>query len=158
MFGELGVASGDVDRAEAEWNAQMARASAPARAGAREAIAGLTGDGAMVGVVSAASAASVVADAERLDLRGMLSPFETSTSNKLTALRGHRSLRRHAVYVGDTEYDIRCAIEAGYVPVGVTDGYAEVSRLRRAGADHVVTDLRELVTVVVHAAVGTNAS
>ncbi|GGH45623.1 HAD family hydrolase [Microbacterium album] len=145
MFRALGVAPADLARAEAEWNEAMIGGSAAARPGARESLAALAAGGAHVGVVSAASHASVAADAARFGLRELLASVHTSTSDKLAILRAHRPLRRRAVYVGDTEYDMRCARQAGFQPVGVAGGYAGPERLRDAGAAWIVSDLRELL-------------
>jgi phosphoglycolate phosphatase-like HAD superfamily hydrolase len=63
-------------------------------------------------------------------------------------LRDRRGLARRAYYVGDTAYDIRSALAAGYVPIGVADGYTSVPRLRAAGATAIATDLREIIDIV----------
>ena len=52
-------------------------------------------------------------------------------------------LQSRGVFIGDAVYDMQVALEAGIVAVGrVTDGNAET--LRRAGAQHLIHDLREM--------------
>jgi HAD superfamily hydrolase (TIGR01509 family) len=49
-------------------------------------------------------------------------------------------------YVGDSTWDMRAAVAAGMVPIGVTDGAAvDAGALRAAGARIAVKGLRELL-------------
>lgn len=56
---------------------------------------------------------------------------------------------RHAVVVGDTEYDMAMARAAGVWAVGVDWGYHSSDRIRRGGAEHIVTDFSALDGVLV---------
>lgn len=145
MFHRLGVI--DAIDAEAEWNAAMVAATAPMREGG-DVLPALRECGIRLGIVSAADATSVHADLERLRLDDLWHTVDTSVHDKLAVLRQRRGAEEVALYVGDTEYDMRCAREVGYVAVAVSDGYRPVDALRDAGADHVVASLAELMPLV----------
>jgi 2-phosphoglycolate phosphatase len=49
-----------------------------------------------------------------------------------------------AIMVGDTEFDVRAGRAAGARTVGILWGHGTEASLRRAGADHVVADAKEL--------------
>ena len=53
-----------------------------------------------------------------------------------------------AAVVGDTPFDIRCAKKVGALAIGITTGRATEEELRRAGADHVVRYLSELLSLL----------
>lgn len=55
---------------------------------------------------------------------------------------------QHTVIVGDTPEEIRIAQSLGLTSVAMTGGMASESRLRNAGADHVVHDHDELLAVL----------
>lgn len=55
--------------------------------------------------------------------------------------------RTHSVLVGDAEHDMLLAKEAGIVAIGRTS-HCSGEQLKEAGADFVVSDLMELVTVL----------
>jgi phosphoglycolate phosphatase len=145
MFRRLGAI--DAVDAEAEWNAAMVAIQAPMRDGG-DVLPALRDLGVRLGVVSAADATSVRADLKRLQLEDLWHTVDTSVHDKLTVLRQRRGVEEVALYVGDTEYDMRCAREAGYVAVAVSDGYRPVGALRDAGANHVVASLAELLPLV----------
>ncbi|WOL39047.1 HAD family hydrolase [Pyramidobacter sp. YE332] len=48
------------------------------------------------------------------------------------------------VYVGDTDIDMKTAVNAGVTSVGVTTGNHGASALKESGASHVIEDLSEL--------------
>lgn len=48
-----------------------------------------------------------------------------------------------AAFVGDTEYDVRCAVAAGIPYVVMLDTNRDASMLRAEGATHIVRDLEE---------------
>jgi phosphoglycolate phosphatase-like HAD superfamily hydrolase len=48
---------------------------------------------------------------------------------------------RHVFVVGDTPFDVACALAAGAVPMGVATGGFTVEQLRSSGAQVVLTDL-----------------
>ena len=53
------------------------------------------------------------------------------------------------VYLGDTNVDMRTALNAGMHPVGVTWGFRPAEELAQAGAEHLIgnpLDLLQLVT------------
>ena len=47
------------------------------------------------------------------------------------------------IVVGDTPFDVACALAAGAVPIGVATGGFTVDRLRDSGAGIVFKDLRD---------------
>lgn len=49
----------------------------------------------------------------------------------------------HIFVVGDTPYDVACAMAVGAVPIGVATGGHSVDELRDSGADVVFEDLRD---------------
>lgn len=51
-------------------------------------------------------------------------------------------------FVGDTSVDIKTALNAGMVPIGVSWGFRTVSELKDAGALAVVSTFKELVSVI----------
>lgn len=145
MFHRLGAT--DTVDAEAEWNVAMAATTAPMRDGV-EVLPVLRDRGVRLGIVSAADVSSVRADLSRLGVEDLWHTVDAPVHDKLAALRRLRGAEPVALYVGDTEYDMRCAREAGYVAVAAADGYRPVEALREAGADHVVTSLAELLPIV----------
>lgn len=149
MFRDLGVSEAELEACESEWNVAMAQQTTELRPGAAEALAQLRAAGTWLGVVSAAAAESVEYDQRTLEVPRVWDAVYGATADKLHRLQSERARRVRAFYVGDTEYDIRCAREAGYVAVGVTGGYAHPDVLLRAGADYLISDLTELVTLVV---------
>ncbi|MBW0134403.1 HAD hydrolase-like protein [Pseudonocardia abyssalis] len=54
-------------------------------------------------------------------------------ADKAAHLSAVRGLRTRAVYVGDTEYDVRGALRAGFEAVDVTGGHRPAAALRGAG-------------------------
>ncbi|MFV0285308.1 MAG: HAD family hydrolase [Demequina sp.] len=138
--------------AEDEWNAAMAASPAPLRPGIGRVVS-LGQDGVRLGVISAASERAVGADIDAHGLRDVWASVDTSVSDKLATLRARRGDERQAFYVGDTAYDMRCAVEAGYVAVAVSGGYTAVDALRAAGAQHVIDSLDALGELVSHGAV-----
>lgn len=145
MFVALGVAAGDADAAESEWNVAMASVAARLRTGVVEALDALGRGGARIGVVTAAASGSLASDLRRLDLVGRFDSIDAAVADKPAVLRERRNGATHAFYVGDTVYDMHSATASGYVPIGVTDGYASVRRLSAAGAAAIVGDVRELI-------------
>lgn len=141
MFAGLGVV--DVGAAEDGWNDAMAAGDTDARDGLG-ALWGLRDSGVRLGVVSAAYDSSVRADIRSLDLDGLWDSVDAPATDKLAVLRARRGDAAVAVYVGDTAYDMECAVAAGYVPVAVSGGYSDVEVLRAAGAVHVLDSFAEL--------------
>lgn len=148
MFSELGVTAPSLVTAEAEWNAHMASETTHLRAGTLETLAALDTNDAWLGVVSAASRRAVDFDRHSLAVPAVWASVEAPVIDKVAALSQHRGQRARAFYVGDTAYDMRSALAAGYIPVGVAGGYAPTEVLHEAGAVYVIEDLQELLPIV----------
>ncbi|MGG7507127.1 HAD family hydrolase [Plantibacter sp. YIM 135249] len=148
MFTDLGVQAGELNAAEAEWNEAMASEDAVLRDGALDTLQVLHGAGVWLGVVSAAAAPAVDHDRLSLAVPEVWRLVESSVSDKVRVLAANRGERERAVYVGDTAYDMRSAVAAGYLAVGVTGGYGSAEALLAAGAQHLIADLADLVPLV----------
>jgi phosphoglycolate phosphatase len=145
MFAGLGVPVGDLAEAERQWNKEMTARPASPRTGAVEMLHRLRVRGAHTGVVSAAAAEAVHADLAHLHITDLLDTVDTGAADKLHTLRARRDTRPQAVYVGDTEYDIQCALHGGFVAVGIVGDYCTPQRLKTAGAHAIIRHLTELV-------------
>jgi phosphoglycolate phosphatase len=143
MFLRLGVPAYDIGRALTEWNAFMASRPAPIRAGAVEFLDSVRALGEYCAVISAASADYVLGEVRHFGMTAYFDAILTGASDKVQALMGLRQ-DDEAVYFGDTEYDMACAVAAGCIPVGVASGYCPEERLRAAGARVVIRDYAEL--------------
>jgi phosphoglycolate phosphatase-like HAD superfamily hydrolase len=55
---------------------------------------------------------------------------------------------RDVVVIGDTPYDVACALNGGAVAVGVTTGPYDRAALEQAGADIILDDLRDTESLV----------
>jgi phosphoglycolate phosphatase len=150
MFRELGVAESQLRMAVDEWNRAMADREAPLRLGAIEALQGLKASGVLLGVVSTASSVALTADLKGLAMSSLFESITSGVADKRAELIRRRPDRRHAVYVGDTEYDIECARDAGFLAIGITGGYCPEDRLRAAGADDVVAELSDLQVLLLN--------
>ena len=142
MFLKLGVGAGDVPAAIAEWNAAMASQPAPLRTGAAGFLAELNAADETCAVISAAGPEYLLAELRSFDLEDRFAVVVTEAADKAQVLAELRDAGE-ALYFGDTEYDMRCAAEAGCVPVGVLSGYCPEGRLVEAGAALVVRDFDE---------------
>ncbi|MFJ5862198.1 HAD family hydrolase [Pseudarthrobacter sp. NPDC092439] len=142
MFLRLGVGAGDVAAAIAEWNAAMAAHAAPLRTGAAGFLADLAAAGEACAVISAAGPDYLLAELRSFDMEERFGAVVTEAADKAQVLAELRD-GGEALYFGDTEYDMRCAAEAGCVPVGVLSGYCPEERLVEAGAELVVRDFNE---------------
>lgn len=134
--------------AEQEWNAALATLPARPRPEALDVLVELVERGAVTAVVSAASTEAVRADVDVSGMAGLFGQVAGGVDDKARHLATLRHHRERAFYVGDTEYDVRSALTAGFVAVAVTGGYRPAEVLERAGADVVVGSLRELLDVV----------
>lgn len=148
MFADLGVDMGSLVVAEAEWNAHMSTEVTRLRAATVAALHALAGGGAWLGIVSAAAREAVDFDRSSLGVPEVWRSVQAPIVDKESVLREHRGRRERAFYVGDTAYDMRSAIAAGYVAVGVAGGYAPVDVLHEAGAQYVIEGLDELLELV----------
>ncbi|MGZ0712684.1 HAD family hydrolase (plasmid) [Coraliomargarita sp. W4R53] len=145
MFQRLGIAR--TVEAEAAWNRGMVQRVARMRTG-ESSLRMIRDAGVRLGVVSAAGHVSVATDMERLALGDVWDFVDAPAADKLAVLQVRRGTEDSAYYVGDTAYDMQCARAAGYVPVGVTDGYSSVDMLRAAGAVHIIESFAELVPLL----------
>lgn len=145
MFDDLGLPAALGAAAEAEWNAHMARTTTVLRPGTDEVLRELALAGVWLGVVSAAAYDSVDFDLHTLRVPDVWHAVHAPTRDKEATLAALRYHAEAAYYVGDTAYDMECARSAGYVPVGVTEGYADVRTLLAAGADVVIERMEELL-------------
>lgn len=62
----------------------------------------------------------------------------------LEALRQMGLKADEGVYVGDTDIDMKTAVNAGVAGVGVTTGNHDATALKESGASHVIENLSEL--------------
>ncbi|WP_083879273.1 HAD family hydrolase [Leucobacter salsicius] len=145
MFTRLRVA--DWKQAEAEWNSFMEHNRTSPRAGL-PALQQLHREGARMGVVSAASEKSVCNDIAEFGIGEVLTSVAAPVADKVASLRQLRGDEAVAIYVGDTAYDMCCAVEAGYIPVAVSSGYSPVEVLVASGANVVIDSFDEFPGVV----------
>ncbi|WP_164737314.1 HAD family hydrolase [Georgenia sp. SYP-B2076] len=144
---DLGIAHEHVGRVEADWNSGM-QAPAPLRSGVRETLATLRGQGIVTGVVTAANEAALRYDLRHHHLDGAFDHVHTSVRDKAARLTELRALGERAFYLGDTAYDIESARAAGYVAVGVSEGYQRPDVLAAAGADHHIDGFGDLLEIL----------
>lgn len=150
FFRELGVPVPDLPAAEAAWNAAMAAGTATAATGARELLEAARDRGFRIVVVSAADPDVVRADARKLGLLDHLDAVVGAADPKSAALADlvTGSGGAAVLYVGDTEYDVTEALQAGATAVGYSGGYRPAAALTAAGAAVVVGDLRDVVPLL----------
>lgn len=148
MFADLGVAAVDLGAAETAWNVYMASHRSQLRAGATSALAALHDSGVRLGIVSAAAQEAVDFDRASLGVPEVWASVDAAAADKVAVLTSYRAERELAFYVGDTAYDMASALAAGYVPIGVSGGYASTETLLAAGAAHLVDDFDDLVELV----------
>jgi phosphoglycolate phosphatase len=148
MLASLGVDRAGLAAAESRWNTLMAASTTRLRDGAREALLQLAADQAWLGIVSAASAEAVSHDRISLAVPDVWDTILAPVSDKTAVLRAIRHYAGTAVYVGDTAYDMRCARQAGYLPVGVSNGYSSDLALQAAGAISLIDNLTDLPDII----------
>lgn len=147
MFDRLDVPDGAA--AETEWNDAIAQHTTTAREGI-ETLRWLQLSGVRLGVVSAAFSHAVHADIDTLGLDGFWDSIDAPAADKLATLLRRRGAEPQAIYLGDTPYDMECAIAAGYTPVGVDRGYIPIDELTAAGATAIITTFNELPALLTH--------
>lgn len=147
FFAELGVQGLELSEVEVEWGKELVKRPASQRPHVVELLEELRTRGALTGVVSALSCEALDADvaAQKFDQFDFV---VGSAADKPSALRALRGQRHVAVYLGDTEYDMKSAVSAGWAPVGVSGGYQSSQRLLEAGAQAVLSDIRSLVGII----------
>jgi phosphoglycolate phosphatase len=134
-FAALGVPASFVSDAVRIWNNELARHPARLRPGVEAFLERAAAGSASVGVVSAARRSVVSADAKKLGVLHRLEFVRGDVTAKVDVLRELVAASDGQVaYIGDTEYDIRAASEAGAVPFGIAGGYRPAPALRKAGA------------------------
>jgi phosphoglycolate phosphatase len=149
FFAGLGVPGPVCPAAEAQWNALITGLPAILRPGAADLLRSLAGTGSVLGVISAASAGAVTADLFATGIADLFDLVLGGVADKSSALRAftaHRSAPRVA-YVGDTEYDMAAARNAGALAIGVSGGYRPLHALRSA-AHHVAADLTQIPSLL----------
>jgi phosphoglycolate phosphatase len=125
----------------------MTKARAVGREGL-DSLRSLAQRGTRLGIVSAASAESVQFDIDVLGLAAIWDSIDASTSDKVKTLAERRGTEARAYFLGDTPYDIKCALRTGYIPVAVHHGYARADALREAGAQLVIYSFSELEALI----------
>jgi len=145
FFDELGLNGGAVPA----WDTAMASRPAPVMAGAVETLTHLRGRGLRTGVVSAAGCEPVRRDLDQLGLAPLLDEVHCAVADKTAVLRDAvASAGGTVVYVGDTEYDVLAAREAGAWAVAFLGGYRDAEQLQAAqpwSLCRSLTDLPELL-------------
>lgn len=144
-FLTLGFDDSDLSLAEAAWNREMRSRSVALQPGARELLTRLVDAGRDVGVVSAASTVSVMADLRETELARLVDLVVADSVDKVSALVDIvDGSERVGVYVGDVEYDIEAGREAGLLTVAFTGGYRPRAALEGVRPDAVVDSLEEV--------------
>jgi phosphoglycolate phosphatase len=147
MFLGLGVSRQDLASATFHWNKAMASRQAPIRAGAARFLRVLHDAGEYCAVISAAGERYLREELAYFGLADCFDEVLTGASDKVEALKGLRQ-DSHALYFGDTEYDIASAVASGCIAVGVLSGYCPEDRLRGAGAQFIITDYEGMDGVI----------
>lgn len=144
MFRLRGIGASAIEEATSTWNRLMAGTAPDLREGVDALLADLRSAGALTGVVTAADQSSIDFDIESTGLRPTWDLMFSAAADKVAALSSIRPNRRRAIYIGDTEYDMRSAITAGFEAVGIDGGYARGEALLAAGASYVAEDVEML--------------
>ena len=148
FLSRLSVPAGALADAEASWNLHSAEREAELSHGALAFLVACQRLGVPVGILTAAEAGVVAADAGRLGIRSLLAWVVGSSQNKAAELRKRTTRVGRVLYVGDTADDICYARRAGALAVAFTGGYHDADQLRSAGPDLVVDDLTQLVPLL----------
>jgi phosphoglycolate phosphatase len=144
FLADLGIED-DLDGAVELWNDGLLASAPEPSPGAHDLLERMSARGVVVGIVSAAREDVVRSDIEALGLDrgiGFVVAGVESKPTVLTALVAERA--RAVAYLGDTEYDMRAAAQAGAQAIGYAGGYRPAAALEAAGADAVVRDLAEV--------------
>ena len=128
-------------------------ASSPLYPGAREAVARLAArPETLLGVATGKARRGLSHALAAHDLGGVFQTLQTADDHPskphpsmlLRALAETGAEAAHAVMIGDTEYDMEMARNAGFAALAVTWGYHDEPRLRAAGAHAVIHGYHEL--------------
>ncbi|MEO3795989.1 HAD hydrolase-like protein [Nonomuraea sp. B10E15] len=144
FFLAAGVPEEQLGAAEKQWNEEMAAHDAPLSAGAVDILRAAADQRVRVVVVSAAAPDAIMKDARALRVDHLLGQVIGSVRDKAAELTRLVAESGRVIYVGDVEYDMCCAVEAGAYPVGFGGGYRPASALAEAGADIVIWNLATL--------------
>jgi phosphoglycolate phosphatase len=148
FFAELGVAPADLHTAEIEWNTAMAGQRPRLAMGCGEVLAACEAAGLAVGVLSGAAASVVHRDAEILGIAKRLDFVIGSARSKSRELQRLRESREIVAYVGDTEFDVEAAREAGITSVALSSGYRPHNATVAAAPDVHVPSLEALSAMI----------
>jgi phosphoglycolate phosphatase len=149
FFASIGVERRHAAQRAIDWSRHLVARPTRLAPGALALMTAAEERGIPVGVVSAAWPEAEHTDAEVLAVLRRLAFVEAGAVNKAAVLHRLVALAAGPVaYVGDTEYDVRSALAAGAIPIGVGNGYRPAIALRSAGADLVVEDLSGLAALV----------
>jgi HAD superfamily hydrolase (TIGR01549 family) len=150
FFADLGVPGRELGEAEAEWNEAVASEPALPMPHLAEMLDALEEAEVAVGVVSAAEEGVVRSEARALGIEDQLAFVAGSASPKRRALSSLVETygEGRVAYLGDTEHDVEEALAAGALAIGFGGGYRPAEALARAGAELVVSDLREVPGVL----------
>jgi carbamoyl-phosphate synthase large subunit len=92
---------------------------------------------------------------DRLDLtrwfRAIISRSarQNAAKEKVSAIREHFSaVPAKAIIVGDTEADIECGKELGFITVGVQSGIRNKENLKATGCDHIIENIQSLSNIL----------
>jgi phosphoglycolate phosphatase-like HAD superfamily hydrolase len=149
FFEGLRVPPAEIDTAVRTWNAYMVGGEFRLGRGATELLAAARSLGLPVGVVSAADTEVVRADAAYLGIEGDLAFIRGGATDKAAAIAALvRQYGETVVYVGDTEYDILSAKQAGAIAIAFTGGYRPAEALRSAAPAAVIDDFFQLARLL----------
>lgn len=148
-FHSLGVLKVDIEEAVADWNRFLVGGAIALSPGVLEMLDAAKRAGIPVGVVSAASANVVRADARELGIEAELAFIVGDARVKSAALRElSASLGGRVVYCGDTEYDIIEAKIAGALPIAFGGGYRPSADLLLVDPLAIIEDFSEIARVL----------
>jgi len=148
FLSRLSVPAGALADAEAAWNLHSTAREAELSHGALAFLVECQRLGVPVGILTAADAGVVAADADRLGIRSLLAWVVGSSQNKAAELRKRTARAGRVLYVGDTADDISYARRAGTLAAAFTGGYHDADQLRSAGPDLIVDDLTQLIPLL----------
>jgi len=147
-FEGLGVRAARLALVEERWNHEMRARTTRLALGARELLDWCHEAGVPVFVLSGADASVVRRDAERLGVGLLLTEVVGRAHPKSEHLARWRDDGRSVLYVGDTEYDVSEARDAGVAVVAFAGGYRSAEHLALDDTVPVVADLRLVIDLL----------
>lgn len=145
FFSSLSVPAAAFTDAEAAWNRYSTACETALSRGALELLQACQQRQVPAGILTAAGPGLVSADAARLGIRSQLSWISGPGHDKAADLLARTASAGHVAHVGDTAHDVSCSRRAGALAVAFTSGYHDAARLREAGPDLIINDLRQLI-------------